>query len=297
MTWWNTICYVARLGLECRMGYEKTQHGGQYDLEVWDGPDLVTKTKGYHQEQTLKGLIDILKGKGYIEVATEPRDESRGSVIKRPSFGQIAVSRSSGGQRLFACSVENHSVVRIRITGASIRRDLNRDWIHGDASPIVEVHMSPAQWAEFVSSFNTSGVPCTLAYTKEDGMIEHIPEENKREVFTGEFESNIKKATAKAAHLEAKAQEILKRPGPVKATEKAELLSAMFEMTRIVRDSIPFMANQWNEQMDKSVIEAKKELEAYTTMFVEKLGMEAIKSGTATLALPGDSLPKDQPNP
>lgn len=81
-----------------------------------------------------------------------------------PSFGMIGAFRTSigpTGASLFDSDIlHNHTVV-LRIETAERKRDISHDWIH-PVRQLIEVEMSEAQWASFVSSMNTSGVPCTL---------------------------------------------------------------------------------------------------------------------------------------
>lgn len=88
---------------------------------------------------------------------------------EHPAFGMIAAHRISAqpGAVLFDSDIRHNYFIRVTISTATRKRDLNRDWLHGDRQ-LIEVEMSEAQWASFVSAMNTSGVPCTLART-EDG--------------------------------------------------------------------------------------------------------------------------------
>lgn len=90
-----------------------------------------------------------------------------------PAFGNITVHRSSvaggrhGGAVLFDSEIPHQETMTIRVQRATRKRDLNHDWIHGDGKSLLEVEMSMAQWASFVSSINSgSGVPCTIRSTE-----------------------------------------------------------------------------------------------------------------------------------
>src|SRR5437868_8231795 len=93
----------------------------------------------------------------------EPTQTERGE--QHPAFGMIGASRvshSPPGAVLFDSDVQHQHYVVVRVRTAARRRDLNRDYLYADQQ-IVEVAMSEAQWASFVSSMNTGdGVPCTL---------------------------------------------------------------------------------------------------------------------------------------
>ena len=88
---------------------------------------------------------------------------------RHPAWAMISASRSQGsGAVLFDSDVKHMHTIHVRLSTASRRRDLQRDWLHAEKE-IVEIQMSEAQWASFVSTMNTgSGVPCTLR--RHDGM-------------------------------------------------------------------------------------------------------------------------------
>jgi hypothetical protein len=91
-----------------------------------------------------------------------------------PAWGMIGASRvTSGppGAALFDSDIRHQHYVAVRISTARRKRDLSRDWITQDKE-FVEVEMSIAQWAEFVSSMNVgNGVPCTIRRREGDWDI------------------------------------------------------------------------------------------------------------------------------
>lgn len=82
-----------------------------------------------------------------------------------PAWGLIGASRvshSPPGAALFDSDMLHSHYVTIRISTAERHRDLNRDWLHS-RQEFVEIALSEAQWASFVSSMNVGqGVPCTI---------------------------------------------------------------------------------------------------------------------------------------
>lgn len=92
-----------------------------------------------------------------------------------PAFGQIAVARWSGGEnRLFDSDILHNDTIVITVSHATRHRSNQHDYIHG-RDEIVEVMMSMAQWASFVSSMNTTGVPCTLRRYKTGDRVQAPP--------------------------------------------------------------------------------------------------------------------------
>ena len=78
-------------------------------------------------------------------------------------MGMISWHRTSCGspQDLFGTEVKTDHPITVRICHAEETRDLCRDWFF-PRKEIIEVDLSPIQWAELLTSGNTNGVPCTI---------------------------------------------------------------------------------------------------------------------------------------
>src|SRR4051812_19636627 len=93
----------------------------------------------------------------------------RSTTERHPAYGMIGASRvnwAGNGTNLFGSDFRHRNTVRIQIHGADVRRDLSHDWIHADSRrSLVEVELSEAQWAGFVSTLNVGdGVACTIRH-------------------------------------------------------------------------------------------------------------------------------------
>jgi hypothetical protein len=98
---------------------------------------------------------------------TEPTENEHGDEV-HPAFGLISVHRitATPGEVLFQSDLRHHEYIRVEVHEASRKRDLKHDWVHPHRL-VCEVSMSMAQFASFVASGGTTGVPCTIerAYT------------------------------------------------------------------------------------------------------------------------------------
>jgi hypothetical protein len=92
----------------------------------------------------------------------DPTTDDRG-YEHHPAWGMIGASRVQGtGTTLFDSDIQHQHYVTVRISTAMRKRDLNHDWL-GTDKQLIEIEMSEAQWASFVSSMNAGqGVPCTI---------------------------------------------------------------------------------------------------------------------------------------
>lgn len=85
---------------------------------------------------------------------------------RHPAFGVIGVHRihASPGEVLFQSDLRHPEYIRLTVREAARKRDLKHDWVHPEKM-VCEVSMSMAQFASFVASGGTEGVPCTIEFT------------------------------------------------------------------------------------------------------------------------------------
>jgi hypothetical protein len=194
------------------------------------------------------------------------------------SYGIIGVSRVTGTtQSLFGSSITHNNTIRLRIKRARKNRELNKDWYFAGES-LIEVEMSPTQFAEMITSLNVGdGVPCTLRYLNGHNRISDPPEVKSRQIFEAEFIESIKEIESAIINDFAEVESILTKKGNITAKEKSTALNHSIRLMRILTDHIPFIQKQFNRAMDKTVSEAKGEVEAFVMNKVTSLGIEAMK--------------------
>lgn len=201
-------------------------------------------------------------------------------IENHESYAQLGISRSSSNRdvSLYGSSIKHHNTITIRIHPSEKQRGLNSDWFHAKNVPYIEVEMSNTQFAETITSLNMGdGVPCTLRYLNGK-KIENCPDENKRIQFENEFAEQMKNINNKLNNLTKRTEEILiDKKVPTKG-DKEEILSAIKMLKQEVKSNIPYIGSCFNEQMDKTVLEAKGEVEAFVNNKVNSLGIEGLKN-------------------
>lgn len=200
--------------------------------------------------------------------------------IAHPSFGLVSFSRTSIGGKgveLFGSSIVHNETIRLQIKPATIKRSLNRDWYGQEGKPFVEVEMSYAQFAEAITSMNMgSGVPVTVRYLNG----EEIPEptlENKRIQFENEVKEKMKNLNERMNDLTVQAKDILENKKTVSKGDRETILHELAMVQQEIHANMPFIMKMFNEQMDKSVSEAKAEVEAFTQNKLLSLGVEKLE--------------------
>jgi len=82
--------------------------------------------------------------------------------------------RATPGVVLFDSDIKHGEYIEVTLTRATRKRDIKHDWIH-PGTVLFKAELSLAQFASFVSSTDTSGVPATIGYTEGTGLIPGIP--------------------------------------------------------------------------------------------------------------------------
>lgn len=187
-----------------------------------------------------------------------------GTKTTHPSYGTLAFNRRTGGATpLFGSSIEHRDTIAMTLYHANITRDLHNDYISG-SSKIAEVEMSYSQFAEAITSMNMgSGIPVTIRWTEKDGNIPPCNFVSKREQFTNEFKKNTKDTMNKAQQLMQEVRELFNQKKNLTKKDREQVLSKLNSLSMDIGSNIDFIAEQFNEQIDKTVMEAKGEIEAF----------------------------------
>lgn len=200
-----------------------------------------------------------------------------GVKTTHPSYGTLLFSRRTGAKEaLFGSSIQHRDTICMTLHHASIERGLNRDWIHGD-KVIAKVEMSYSQFAEAITSMNIgTGVPVTVRWTEKDGKIPLCDFVSKREQFEDEFKLQRENATRLSAELIQEVTELFNQKGTLKKADKEEILRKLNKLKMDIGINTDFIVNQFNEQMDKTITEAKGEIEAFCQNKINAIASAAL---------------------
>lgn len=192
-----------------------------------------------------------------------------------PAWGLIGASRvtSSPGAVLFDSDILHRSYVMVRLHQAQRRRSLIRDWLHADRKTIVEIAMSEAQWASFVSTMNVgSGVPCTIDRI-DMKQVPGMPHEPR----LVETMDEVSKASEKAIEKIQKAFEEVERK-PNKANIKT-----LRHTIENLPGNMRFAADSLSEHTENVVQRARADIEAMVVSKAEQLGLDPSDLGSLNL--------------
>lgn len=215
-------------------------------------------------------------------VVIETGPPMEGTRATHPAYGQIGVNRVQGLSVLYGSDFLHHNYMVIRVYTSELHRSLSSDWTH-EREPIVEVALSEAQWATFVSSPNVGrGTQCTIESIGREQMPRLPDPTSRAEQYSGEIKETLADAlrALDGAIKEAEA-------GKVKASIREALTRARQELA----SNIPFVAGRFEEHTEEVVEKAKAEIHGYMVATIQRAGLEALTGGNLPLQIDAPDQP------
>jgi len=209
-------------------------------------------------------------------------DSSTGEAVseEHESYGLLSVNRASTGgegRNLFGSSIRHGTFLTFRLKRAEKRRQNNRTWI-GSAGKemIAEFEMSPAQWADLLTSLNVGeGIPVTLRYVNGEEM-EACPEVSQRQIFEKEFRNDVTRATENAKRLIERVNNFIETKGVITKKDSKQLAEDLKLLLQDLQSNMPFVQKQFTAAMDRTTTEAKHEIENFVNGKIASLGINAL---------------------
>ena len=184
-------------------------------------------------------------------------------------YGMIQVHRTnSTGTHLVGSDIEHQQFITLKISKAIYERNLKNDWWF-DRDNIIEVSMTLSQWAEFISSPNTSGVPCTIDQIQGRCLWkeEEVPFVDKIKLHDDEYKrhwtENIKELKNLVWNLSQSFEN--------KESRKTQR-ELIHELELLINNFIPnerFAINEFEEHIERRVNQAKTEISNYLARFLQ----------------------------
>ena len=187
-----------------------------------------------------------------------------GDIYEHPAYGTMTFSRmQTNGTELFGSSIKHHNIISLKIHNANLERGLKNDFYH-DKDLIIEVQMSYSQFAEAITSMNQSpGIPVTIDYIRGQGDIPQCTMENKRAQINEEFKNHVESINSRANGLIAQVEELFQTKKSFTKADKEAVMSNLRKLKQDLGPNMTFIQSSFDEQMVKTVTEAKGEIEAF----------------------------------
>lgn len=202
------------------------------------------------------------------------------------SYGMVGLCRANGAGRLFGSSLNrHHSTIRLRVVRAERKRSLSQDWFHARGPSVVEIELSAAQFAEFVTTPNVGdGVPCTIrtigSARMGDPPDEHTTEVEEIRVGIGEQMGAI----AKRLDVFTSEVDVALEAKSLTRESRDKIRRSVAKFVQEVRSNVPFIIDQLHEAAEKTVTAAKAEADAWLTRTVLRAGLKALGAASESEA-------------
>ena len=198
------------------------------------------------------------------------------NVDRHESYGLLSFSRCQGSEQpLFGSSINHTNFITLEIKEGEQVRNLHTEWVH-DRRTLLRAMMSSSQFADAITTLNSGvGVPITLEYVHGD---EKPYRERPPEVHTrAKFEAEIGETVSELVRRLNKLEDNLTRK---RDKEEVKVIK------QHLRSNLPFLEKQFARQMDKTVTEAKAEVEAFITARELNAGVVQLQGGVEAVVRP-----------
>ncbi len=206
---------------------------------------------------------------------------------KHPSFANLYIGRSqcSGQRALFGSSIKHSDIITLKISPAYIGRSLNSDHYYADTQPYIEIDMSQAQFAQAITSLNMGdGTPVTLRRLNGQ-FIDECPFEDKRTQFDNEFSIEMNEMAKKFDNDIRDIESMMEQKRNFTKADKEKILAAFHNVQHTLGSNMPFLFSQFNRQMEKTVTEAKAEVEGHIRSRMDDFAMQSLRAENAVASL------------
>lgn len=203
------------------------------------------------------------------------------NYYEKDYMGVITWGRLQCGapQPMFGSEIKTDSPVYIRISQASVS-----NWggtptdkhIHGKNPAIVEVEMTPIQWAEFLTAGHVDdGVPCTI--TSLNGkLISPVEMENIAYEYGQHIDEKFNDFRDGIKRFEDEIEQTLESGKSMGKTQMKELLHHMKCFRENTPANIRYAHDRFREDMANIVAKAKAEVNAYAELRLGDYGVKCL---------------------
>lgn len=199
---------------------------------------------------------------------------------KHESWGVIGLYHQyHSGRELFGSDVTNHNTICLKIKTAQCGRELGRDWIMGDET-LIEVTLSANQFADMLTNTNIGdGVPCTIEYVRGIGGIQYKPQKPRIEVIEEERDNLAESVLENIQSSITMVEELVKNKKISKSVGNDLVLNMNKAYSDLVGGGKEFYKKQAKREVERMVVEAKRQVQEYVDSKIYSTGLQILKDG------------------
>jgi len=203
------------------------------------------------------------------------------NTYEKDYMGVITWGRLQCGapQPMFGSDIKTDSPVYIRICNAYVS-DMGGtptdQHIHGKHPAIIEVEMTPIQWAEFLTAGHVDdGVPCTITRLNGKGMS-RVEMRNVAEEYGNHINEKFEDFQKGIKRFEDEIEQTLESGKSMGKTQMKELLHSMKCFRENAPANLKYAHDRFREDMANMVVKAKAEINAYAELRLGDYGVKCL---------------------
>ena len=193
---------------------------------------------------------------------------------KHESYGMVGLSNISSSHPVFlvGSSIRHTQFIELEITEA-VKEESNGVESFFQGKDIVKILISPSQLIELITSPNSQGVPCTISRLNGKRLASPPDTLDKKERHCDFTRELFKEIIDLIKDLEVK----MEGEKSLSMTKRNMYVKDLSVIKSFLTNNIDYSMEVFEEFMDKTVMQAKSEVEAYVSNKVLSLGLEVLK--------------------
>ena len=191
--------------------------------------------------------------------------------MNHESYGSIILTKplNSHDKTLFGSSIKHSDIITLRICQAEYERQLSYDAYY-PRKELIEVEMSTSQFAELITSIGKGeGTPCTIKRVNGKNM-QPCPFTPKGQTHHDEFIEHQQDIKEKLSDFSKNLQALLEKK-TLNKSDKEQILRSLQNLSADITVNSAYQVTMFEEQMAKTVHEAKLEIESIITHHPETI--------------------------
>jgi hypothetical protein len=173
--------------------------------------------------------------------------------------------------------VKVDSLISLQISGASVRQDLGTEW-YASENEIIQVYLTPVQYAEMISSPDTSGVPCTIRFSEKLGQIVPRTIDTATEYVQSHIEKQVAELKENVSTASKDLMELLAKKGAFTKDDKKAVEDLFKKTLGDVTSGIPHYEKELYEKIERAKMEAKNQIESHISHAINNAGVAALNN-------------------
>jgi hypothetical protein len=199
------------------------------------------------------------------------------NVKREASYGTIRLSRAQiggGGQFFFGSKVRVTNSILIEINNAEIVTDHGEQRVRdAGGAPLIRVELTPLQFSELLMSADRyEGVPCTITRHPIYGSVKYVREGIKTDADLAE--EAFKKSVGRLKNTLTKDAVNVVNDSKLCKRDKERVLSVLNTVERNLTANSEYNLKCLREATERTLMEAKAEMEGYIQNRCKQLGLE-----------------------